>query len=69
LAQTRGVDEIIVIDDASTDGSYEIAQRYDLTLYRNATTRRRLFPQRGLRHAKGDLISWLDADDIWLPRM
>jgi glycosyltransferase involved in cell wall biosynthesis len=69
LAQTRGVDEIIVIDDASTDGSYEIAQRYDLTLLRNAHNSGEGFSRNvGLRHAKGDLISWLDADDIWLPQ-
>jgi len=69
LAQTRSVDEIIVIDDASTDGSYEIAQRYDLTLLRNAHNSGEGFSRNvGLRHAKGDLISWLDADDIWLPQ-
>ena len=62
--------EVIVVDDASTDDSAVIAQRYGerITLLRNpsnlgvAETR-----NRGIRRAKGEYIVCLDADDRLLP--
>jgi glycosyltransferase involved in cell wall biosynthesis len=67
-AQTRAVDEIIVVDDASTDGSYEIAQKHDVIVLRNSQNSGEGFSRNvGLRHATGDLIAWLDADDLWSP--
>src|SRR4051794_21607577 len=68
LAQTNPPAEIIVIDDGSTDDTRERLSRY----------RVRYFPQQnqgvaaarnlGLREATGELIAFLDADDVWHPR-
>jgi glycosyltransferase involved in cell wall biosynthesis len=68
-AQTQGVDEIIVVDDASTDDSYEIAREHDdVIVLRNARNLGEGYSRNvGLRRATGDLITWLDADDLWLP--
>ena len=66
--QTRPVDELIVVDDASTDNSAKIAgalgaevihlaQNSGAGAARNA----------GLHRAVGDVIAWLDADDMWAP--
>lgn len=65
-----GNTEVIVVDDASTDGSVTVAKRYGdrITLLRNkinlgvAETR-----NRGIRQARGEYIVCLDADDRLLP--
>lgn len=73
LAQTRAADEIIVIDDASTDGSIPIleeiaAQNPTIRLIRNKQ-RIGVVPNlnKGLREARGDYISFPAADDLIFP--
>lgn len=62
--------EIVFFDNASTDGTADIARSYDqkLRYFRNDTTvplgqARNL----ALHQARGELIAFLDADDLWLP--
>lgn len=65
-AQSRGPLELIVVDDASTDESAQIAARAGARVIRvannagNATAR-----NVGARAATGDAIAWLDSDDFW----
>jgi glycosyltransferase involved in cell wall biosynthesis len=66
--QTRQPAEVIVVDDCSSDGSAELARQAGarcLTTPRNAgpSAARNI----GIRAAAGDLVAFLDADDIWEP--
>lgn len=68
LAQTRPADEIIVIDDGSHDASPEIAEampgvRTIRESHRGIAETRNIL----VTHATGDLIAWLDADDLFTP--
>ncbi len=65
-------DEIIVLDDGSTDGTYEYAQDYALVERRTdipawgaeASARQELFELAWGVTAVGDYIIWLDADMV-----
>jgi glycosyltransferase involved in cell wall biosynthesis len=70
LAQTVDARiEIIVIDDASTDGSVELLRsRSDIELVRlPENSGPSVARNRGLAVAQGDYIAFLDADDLWSP--
>ena len=69
LQQTYSNYEIIVIDDGSTDTTRTIVNnRYHSVRYyyleNNGVAAARNF---GISMAQGELIAFLDADDIWLP--
>ena len=71
LGQTRMCEQIIVVDDCSTDRTSEIVKSYgDLIDYHRMQNNSGVLPAvlAGLKLAKGDIISFLDADDIWEAR-
>jgi glycosyltransferase involved in cell wall biosynthesis len=74
--QTYSNWELLLVDDGSTDGSRAIALRYaemqpERVRYLNHAGRRNrgMSASRnlGIRHARGEYIAFLDADDVWLP--
>jgi len=73
LAQTYQHLEIIVIDDASTDGTWEVAQRCAeadprVRIYRNAQNLGIAGNRnRGVTLARGKYLAWQDADDVSMP--
>ena len=69
LDQSYTATQVIVIDDGSTDSSRAVVQAFGerVTLIalpgKGAAAARNV----GLAAAKGDLIAFLDADDLWTP--
>jgi glycosyltransferase involved in cell wall biosynthesis len=68
LNQTRPSDEIIVVDDCSTDRTAEIAHEYGVRVLRTPANQGPAAARNlGMRATSADLVAWLDADDYWEP--
>jgi glycosyltransferase involved in cell wall biosynthesis len=61
--------EIIVVDDGSTDGSGDITTDFGgVNCVRQHNQGAAAARNHGLRLASGDMIAFLDADDLWPPK-
>jgi len=70
LNQTHPVDEVIVVDDGSTDRTADIAESFGTPVYvlRQDNAGPSAARNHALDHAAGDFIAFLDADDLWEPQ-
>ena len=67
LAQTHARVEVIVVDDGSTDATPEVVARYPVQCIRQPNGGQGAAKNSGVAAARGDLIAFLDGDDLWFP--
>lgn len=70
LAQTHGAQQVIVVDDGSTDGTAErLREAYGDAVEILRTDRLGVSGARnhGMAAARGEYIALLDSDDVWAP--
>lgn len=73
LAQTYTNWEMLIVDDCSTDGSYEIALGYvqkdsRIKMFRNEkNSGAAVSRNRAIEASSGEYVAFLDSDDLWLP--
>ncbi|MFO0891124.1 MAG: glycosyltransferase family A protein [Isosphaeraceae bacterium] len=67
LSQSVPPSEIIVIDDGSTDNICDVIGEYgdSVRYFRQVNSGPAVARNRGIVEARGELIAFLDADDVW----
>ncbi|HJO33360.1 MAG TPA: glycosyltransferase family 2 protein [Anaerolineales bacterium] len=69
LGQSVRPAEIIVVDDGSSDATPQMLSEYgnDIRIIHQPNRGRSAARNAGVEHAQGDIITFLDSDDVWLP--
>lgn len=71
LSQSYGNFELIIINDCSTDGSFEVLQQFSdrrISILHNETNQGIVFSRnKGLEAASGKFIAPFDSDDVAMP--
>lgn len=74
LSQSYANWEMLIVDDCSTDKSYEIALDFSkkdsrIKVYKNSENQGACYSRNfAINMAKGKYIAFLDSDDVWLPQ-
>ena len=70
-AQTRAPEELIVVNDGSTDDGVQVVERLankgPITLLHKSNGGQSSARNYGVFHSKSPLIAFLDQDDVWYP--
>ena len=69
LNQSRVVDEIVVVDDGSTDSTRRVVAEFadqGIKFIHQENRGAGAARNKGIRETSGEFIAFLDADDIWL---
>ena len=69
LGQTHKRVEVIIVDDGSTDDTDTVLNDYGdrIRVLRQKNAGPAIARNRGIAMATGDIIAFLDSDDLWLP--
>lgn len=69
LAQSRAVDEVVVVDDGSTDATAALAESFGppVRVIRQANAGPAAARNEGIRASRGAVVAFVDADDLWEP--
>lgn len=71
LDQLTPEDEVVIVDDCSTDGTIDVIRRMEdsrIALNVNERNRREVYSfGRAIELAKNDVVFLSDQDDVWLP--